>query len=432
MRLYLKIIILIYLLISNIYAGQIGQCSNTPIFLKRQSVIDSMILRLKHSPYTKFVEQQLINNFSSIGIENFIRYTEPVMSKIYKNLLMKKDFYIKYKSIYGIKNCQTFSNLSLLLNTAKNSTNILIKDIVYSTIADLNASGIINQLYSLYESEKNIYLKNSLLYSIKILEHKMSLTFPDFKIYKTENEPYKYIYYKNSDTIPNYKEIFSSIYLPDKEIPAAKSFIPPIINYSNELIFRGRRISFGVGSNIKHTGDDCGWFRDGNSVYAIGNGIIRLIHHSPDWGFLIVIEHKLKDNQYICSVYGHLSHLIYKKAGDIVKKGEKIGEIGLSYSIDNGGYGAHLHFGISKGRWLKSNFDYAKNLSVSIHGKKQKIKHYKFVKQGIELILENNTKVIVSEKSKDINRYIFWIKGYQFSKDIDRYWIDPQEFFKNH
>jgi len=46
------------------------------------------------------------------------------------------------------------------------------------------------------------------------------------------------------------------------------------------------------------------------------------------------------------------------RPGEIVEAGQKLGAIGRCNSVDNGGYGAHLHFGIHKGpyaidwRWV--------------------------------------------------------------------------------
>ncbi len=435
MKYFFTLFLFILLSQKIVFGGQnnwIGRCGNTSLFLKRQNVIDSMVLKLKYSPYTLFVKNQLINNFGTVGIENLVRYTEPVVSDIFSKLILSDNFYIEFKAIYGIKNCMAVSNSKILAELFESSTNLLIKDMVVSTIGELRDSRLLQDLKLWFGTEKNEYLKHTIKYAIDVIEGKYRLIFPDFKYYLTSVEPYKYKYYKSGDKISEYKEVYSKIYLPEKHFPIAKKFIPPIIDYYSELIFKGKRISFGVGDKIKHTGDDCGWFREGSSVYAVGNGIIRLIHHSPDWGFLIVIEHKLKSGDYVCSVYGHLSHLIYKHAGDVVLKGEKIGEIGLSYSVDNGGYGAHLHFGISKGRWLKTKYDYAKNLSMSIAGKPQKVKSYKFVKKGIELIFENGTKMTLMENTKDFNQYFFWLKGYQFSKDIDRYWLNPRKFLSEY
>src|SRR4029077_9112778 len=52
-----------------------------------------------------------------------------------------------------------------------------------------------------------------------------------------------------------------------------------------------------------------------------------------------------------CSLYGHLSPMIHVRPGDVVEAGQQLGAIGRGFSVDNGGYFAHLHFGIHRGRY---------------------------------------------------------------------------------
>jgi murein DD-endopeptidase MepM/ murein hydrolase activator NlpD len=82
---------------------------------------------------------------------------------------------------------------------------------------------------------------------------------------------------------------------------------------------------------------------------AIGNGLVREVRCAPTWGFMLVIEHVLPDGQRFCSLYAHLSPFVCVAPGDSVTKGRKIGSIGRGYTWENGGYVAHLHFGIHKG-----------------------------------------------------------------------------------
>lgn len=133
--------------------------------------------------------------------------------------------------------------------------------------------------------------------------------------------------------------------------PAADHLVTPINQY-----FSPQRRSFGVVpagttpfSNGVHVGDDCGWNNELRTVVSIGNGVVRLVKYIPSWGHLIVIEHSLKGGGRVCSLYGHLSAFIYVKRGESVEAGQKIGSIGRANSIENGGYGAHLHLGIHEG-----------------------------------------------------------------------------------
>jgi len=427
----LKIFSILVTFLKISFGSNIGVCGHS-VFLEREKILDDLIINLNNnSNFSKII----IDNFGYSGIENLIRYREPSLIHIYKYLLSSTNFYVKFKSIYGIGNIENYYSdeiINKLIKIYSIETNLLLKDMIISTLGRLKRSKVLNELEKFNKVETNIYIKNSIIHSIKILKNEVKENFENFN-YGEINEPLKkFLYYKKGDKIDNYKEIYSLVYLYEKDIPTSFEFIPPIIEYYRELIFNTERLSYGVGRDIVHTGDDCGWFREGSSVYAIGDGIVRLIHHSPDWGFLVLIEHKLENGDYICSIYGHLSKRIYIKPGDIVKIGQKIGEIGLSYSVENGGYGAHLHFGISKGRWLKSGLNLGQNLMITTEdGEIKKVKEYKINPNSIEITYENGIKILLEQENFNLSNYLFWLKGYTFSKDIERVWLNPVEFLKN-
>jgi murein DD-endopeptidase MepM/ murein hydrolase activator NlpD len=121
-----------------------------------------------------------------------------------------------------------------------------------------------------------------------------------------------------------------------------------------------------------HTGADIGWYRQGETVHAIADGVVRISHASAramaieqgwdnadavgkDYGNLIVIEHRLPDDgPTFFSLYGHLGTERLVSAGDMVTAGQQIGTIGRKGAYVNGGYNPHLHFGIRDGQWLES------------------------------------------------------------------------------
>ncbi|MBN1898104.1 MAG: peptidoglycan DD-metalloendopeptidase family protein [Spirochaetes bacterium] len=416
------------------FAGlkDIGVCGH-PIFLKRQKAIDPYILRLKNSSdeYRKDTIGDLIKDFGTLGIENLIRYREHAVSEIFRKLIFHDDFYTKYKSLYGLKYTGKNSDARLLRSFVQNQ-DVLIRDMAFSAMGQLGTVKDIPFLEQMEKEEKNSLIKNSIHYAVLKIQKKIKPVFPDFPYGLSKTEPVQVIYYKSGDKIQDYREKYSVIFLYDRDIPQADTFCPPLIQYTNELMFSGKRVSFGAGDRVVHVGDDCGWFREGSSVFAIADGVVRLVHHSPDWGFLILIEHKLPDGKYLCSLYAHLSRDITVVPGQIVTVGEKIGEIGLSYSIDNGGYGAHLHFAISRGEWLKPGINLGKDLTVIVSGKELRVKDYTLTKEGIDMVYDDGIKVSLKQKSDDLSSYLFWIKGYEFARDAERIWIDPYEFLKKH
>lgn len=433
----IKLILIYFLFPLMAYSGNIGLCGGK-MFLQRQEMIGHLILQLKEAQGNNkdIYKKRLKDDFGYIGIENLIRYKEDSLNDVFLDLLKNEDFYVKYKTLYILRHYKKENIYGLL--PFLDSTNVYLKDMAISSLTEAGDKDILPVLKKYPEKTTNEYIKTSIIYAVNKISRDLKVLFPDFNYDLKPEKLSEYRYYRSGDKIDGYQESFSQIYLNKNDLPEAASFIPPIIGYWDEFIIKGRRESFGVGGGIrKHVGDDCGWFRDGASVHAIGDGIIRLIHHSPDWGFLIVIEHQLKNNEYLCSVYGHLSKEIYVRAGDIVKKGDKIGVIGLSYSVENGGYGAHLHFGISKGPFLKSEYAHAGNVSVQMDNKDQKVKEYRFTENGTELIFEGGLKITLDDgikrtEKQGINSDLFWLRGYEYAQDVDRLWLDPQEFLKNY
>ncbi len=87
-------------------------------------------------------------------------------------------------------------------------------------------------------------------------------------------------------------------------------------------------------------------------VYAPANGQVKYSSYQSGYGgygHVVVIEHRLPDNTYVCSVLGHLKKDGLVAAGTAVVKGQRIGSISAD-PRENGGYSfAHLHFGIRSG-----------------------------------------------------------------------------------
>lgn len=85
-------------------------------------------------------------------------------------------------------------------------------------------------------------------------------------------------------------------------------------------------------------------------VYAPANGVVRSSGYQSGYGYVLVIEHRLPNNTYVCSVLGHLKSNLVPR-GTEVKKGQWVGQIALS-PRENGGYSfSHLHFGIRSGAY---------------------------------------------------------------------------------
>ena len=98
-----------------------------------------------------------------------------------------------------------------------------------------------------------------------------------------------------------------------------------------------------------HIGLDL-WIKAGTSVLSALDGKIHSFQNNTlhgDYGPTIIVEHQI-DGQTFFTLYGHLSlgSLDGKQEGQLVKKGEKIAELGKPPI--NGDYAPHLHFQIIK------------------------------------------------------------------------------------
>lgn len=96
-----------------------------------------------------------------------------------------------------------------------------------------------------------------------------------------------------------------------------------------------------------HIGLDL-WINEAAPIYAALDGKIHSFQNNTalgDYGPVIILEHTV-ENFTFHTLYGHLNEdsLVGKEIGQIVKKGEQIGNLGLPPI--NGDYAPHLHFQI--------------------------------------------------------------------------------------
>jgi murein DD-endopeptidase MepM/ murein hydrolase activator NlpD len=168
------------------------------------------------------------------------------------------------------------------------------------------------------------------------------------------------------------------------EYPAAEQFCPPIAGFFEEVVRTFDRVGSrtfrhqpngGYGlpvvdkigdAHLLHLGADVGWYRVGEPVFAVANGVVRVSEGPPPpqnegkkergrkaggpmaWGSLVVLEHCLPNQRYATTIYGHLANDRLVKEGEVVRAGQQIGTIGNARV--NGGYKPHLHFGVREGR----------------------------------------------------------------------------------
>jgi peptidoglycan LD-endopeptidase LytH len=104
---------------------------------------------------------------------------------------------------------------------------------------------------------------------------------------------------------------------------------------------------FGNRRNI-HMGIDI-WARAGEPVFAPLKGRVAYVANRSrrgDYGGTLILSHHIRGEE-LYALYGHLSpeSISHFKRGDMVKTGEKVGELGLE--DDNGNWPPHLHYQVS-------------------------------------------------------------------------------------
>lgn len=211
--------------------------------------------------------------------------------------------------------------------------------------------------------------------------------------------------------------------------PTAATFMPPVRQYLDP-----KRKSYGFHvsdkketfANSVHVGDDVGWKEPHQTVVAIGDGIVRSVLCSHSWGYKVVIEHRLPSGDAVCSLYAHLSPFVHVKVGEVVRMGTKIGSIGRSNTWENGGYGAHLHFGIHSGPYTSPS-----KVGDRISFRSDGVRAWgKVVRVGdgrttVRMEDSGNEKTFVNGPN--------WICGYidpSVFKQARHGWLDPQRFFR--
>lgn len=146
------------------------------------------------------------------------------------------------------------------------------------------------------------------------------------------------------------------------KLPPADRWVRPLLGYGDEVVSGTSLQPFAnlrQNGKVYHTGHDVGASMDGAGYYAPADGIVKLIHTGSDMGTLIVVEHPVVENAVVNSVYMHGGDTVFVEAGQRVLCGQLLGTMGMSYSIENGGHYAHLHYGMYPGPFsMTHNYGY--------------------------------------------------------------------------
>ena len=219
---------------------------------------------------------------------------------------------------------------------------------------------------------------------------------------------------------------------PAATLAAACTLIAPVRDYfdagrKSYGIFISREGGGAFGGNI-HVGDDVAWRLNHETVVAIGDGIVRSVDLGrKSWGGLVVVEHLDARGGRFCSLYGHLGPLVCVQPGQVVRQGQKLGAVGVSYSHANGGYLAHLHFGIHRGSFLLPD---RVGAPVPLPGPSGAT-----LTATVSAVRDGSVDVRLADgTTRAIERSDDWTCGYLKPAEFETQnhgWVDPQEFIRN-
>jgi murein DD-endopeptidase MepM/ murein hydrolase activator NlpD len=156
------------------------------------------------------------------------------------------------------------------------------------------------------------------------------------------------------------------------------------------------------------------------------------------------LEHRLPDESYATTIYGHLANERLVKVGDFVRAGQQIGTIGTTRV--NGGYKPHLHFGVRQGRMAEVG---RKLIDLTFNGNQVPLKIAELREDAVVLsgatVLPERLRLNINGREFEIIRHgdkaevsaaillrvpspEFPIVGYGLSTDG---WLDPVAFLRS-
>ncbi len=138
---------------------------------------------------------------------------------------------------------------------------------------------------------------------------------------------------------------------PQPSVDTAAKIVLPIDEYGarkNLKIFgeyiQDRFTGYHVADDIEYTD-----IESDTHVRAMADGEVEIVQFASGYGGMIKIKHQI-DNQTIHSIYGHIALDSAKvKAGDQVKAGQFLANLGVNNSEESDGERKHLHFGLYAG-----------------------------------------------------------------------------------
>jgi hypothetical protein len=322
-----------------------------------ETLLAPITITSKREQLQKSFERNLINH--RVTKANWIQYSPIIfyyrdssVAGLFREIIKDSAIHIYFRtlSVYALGECGFHDDFSFLLKYFFND-NTLFREYVACALNKLADSADRASIKALSDSERNGYITKSLQTGYHTKDYPLFRQLPTGEPSRLKQIAfYPGIWFskmKMDAVADSIREIPLSPAATDCIFPHqqynANSALLQMLDYPN--------VSYGMKDSTWgiHVGEDSGWLFPGLAIHAIMNGIVVQIMHSASWGCLVAVQSSLRDSTLVTVYYGHLSKRINVRLGDLVRMGDNIGEIGLSFTVANGGYLAHVHLGIEEG-----------------------------------------------------------------------------------
>jgi len=417
--------------------ASIGLCTRKDEFAKRQAAMDAKVLVVTREKDEKKRAKLAAALAGAEGeIECLIRYREPKLVPAFTEILAKsKKWFTRTRALYALRMIGD-ENVVPQVVAALGDKDSMVREAAANALGHLGGDAARAALETRKSAEKDAYVLATLDAALDGVAKRPWATRADGKEWKETLDGPEGARRVAWAWVVKGEGLFNDYLGAAIDVPVATRFSYPIQRYDEDLFAGFPRNSFAAGGN--HAGEDCAWFREGSSYYAIADGVVRMVQGAGgDWGFLVVIEHRLDDGRYVTSVYGHSGADVLVKPGDRVTAGQRIATQGLSCAVENGGYGAHLHFGLGDGPFRRPS-KIAQGDSIDFEHGGKSVKGA-VVRLGYSTSRKNSlgwpalvgtarasdgTEVEIAFPDEPVQQELAWFQAYV--KDC-RGWLNPQK-----
>ncbi|MDQ7779365.1 MAG: HEAT repeat domain-containing protein, partial [Planctomycetota bacterium] len=358
----------------------VGFCNNQASFTAMFEELDPLVVKLaeaKTDEDRQKLEDQIATDYGEKGIECLIRYREPKLIPLFSRLASHEQWYVRRLAVWALERNGAISEIEKVA-VMLDDENRLVRETAALCLCALytRAEKYGKEIPQTPENSKiakklgSIKQRHVAALKEKVGKEETAYVKAAFEaaLFGMTKKPPERIHEEQLNgkvaprRIPHGETGALQKFITDKytkegggKCGPSKTWGYPVSVYPKEiltgLISDKPLITLTAKANSLHFGHDCGWYCEGAGVYAIGDGVVRMVKQGADWGGLVVVEHQCEDKTYVNALYGHCGMWVFAPAGTVVKKGQLLAVMGLSFSPENGGHGAHSHFGMFQGKF---------------------------------------------------------------------------------